>query len=60
MMDTHIRPKTTVTLTYEYALADPDDEPTAEARLIYRPVVRPLTKIKSWDVEDIPITSSVR
>jgi len=58
-MDTRIRPKTTVTRTYEFALADPDDEPTAEARLVYRPVVRPLAKMKSWDVKDIPITGSV-
>ncbi len=57
--DTRIRPKKTVTLKFEFLVEDPDDEPTAEASLIYRPVFRSLAKIKSWDVEDILITSSV-
>jgi hypothetical protein len=57
--DTRIRPKTSVTLTYEFVLDDPEDEPTAEAKLIYRPVIRPLAESKNWTVEDILITSSV-
>ena len=57
--DTRIRPKTTVTLSYEFALKDPEDEPTVEAKLIYRPVMRPLAKSKKWSVDDILITSSV-
>lgn len=55
--DTRLRPKTTRTLEFVYALRDPDDEPTAEARLIYRPVVRPLARAKGWQVPDIVITS---
>ena len=57
--DTRIRPKKSVELTFEFAMEDSQDEPTAEASLIYRPVIRPLAKIKSWDVKDILITSSV-
>jgi hypothetical protein len=57
--DTRIRPKKTVTLKFEFLVEDPDDEPTAEASLIYRPAFRSLAKIKSWDAEDILITSSV-
>ena len=57
--DTRIRPKKTVTLKFEFLVEDPDDEPTAEASLIYRPAFRSLVKIKSWDAEDILITSSV-
>ena len=57
--DTRIRPKTTVTLKFEYTLQDPEDEPTAEARLIYRPVIRPWAKMKNWLAEDILITSRV-
>jgi hypothetical protein len=57
--DTRIRPKKTVTLKFEFLIEDPDDEPTAEASLIYRPANRALAKIKNWDVEDILITSSV-
>jgi hypothetical protein len=57
--DTRIRPKTTVTLNYEFILKDPEDEPTVEAKLIYRPVMRPLAKSKKWTVEDILMTSSV-
>jgi len=57
--DTRIRPKTTVTLSYEFLLENPEDEPTAEAKLIYRPVMRPLAKSKKWGVEDILISSSV-
>lgn len=57
--DTRIRPKTTVTLSYEFFLENPENEPTAEAKLIYRPVMRPLAKSKNWHVEDILITSSV-
>ncbi len=57
--DTRIRPKTTVNLKFEYTLEDPEDEPAAEARLIYRPVIRPWAKMKNWLAEDILITSSV-
>jgi hypothetical protein len=57
--DTRIRAKDTVTLKYQFALDDPDDEPTVEAKLIYRPVIKPLAEKKSWAVEDILITSSV-
>jgi hypothetical protein len=57
--DTRIRPKKSVELKFEFAIQDPEDEPTAEASLIYRPVIRPLAKIKNWDVKDILITSSV-
>jgi hypothetical protein len=57
--DTRIRPKKTVTLKFEFMIEDPEDEPTAEASLIYRPVIRSWAKVKSWDVEDILITSSV-
>jgi hypothetical protein len=57
--DTRIRPKTTVRLRFEYALEDPADEPTAEASLIYRPVIRPWAQIKNWLAEDIIIASSV-
>ena len=56
--DSRIRPKKTVTLEFQFAVSDPDDEPTVEAELIYRPVVKPLAQIKNWKVEDIPITSS--
>jgi len=57
--DTRIRPKKTVVLKYEFALQDPADEPTAEASLIYRPAMKPLAKVKNWNVNDITITSSV-
>jgi hypothetical protein len=57
--DTRIRPKKSVELKFEYAVENPEDEPTAEASLIYRPVIRPLATIKSWDAKDILITSSV-
>ena len=57
--DTRIRPKKTVNLKFEYTLEDSKDEPVAEARLIYRPVIRPWAKMKSWLAEDILITSSV-
>ncbi|MEJ2657403.1 MAG: hypothetical protein P8012_09430 [Desulfobacterales bacterium] len=57
--DTRIRPKSTVTLSYEFLLENPEDEPTAEAKLIYRPVMQPLAKSKKWHAEDILITSRV-
>ncbi len=57
--DTRIRPKKSVNLRFEYALKDPQDEPTAEASLIYRPVIKPWAKVKNWLAEDILITSSV-
>jgi hypothetical protein len=46
-------------LEFEFALDDPADEPTAEASLIYRPVVRSLAGIKNWNAQDITITSAV-
>ena len=52
-------PKKSVAFKFEFAIADPEDEPTAEARLIYRPVIRPLATIKNWDAKDILITSTV-
>ena len=55
--DTRIRPKTTKELKFEFSLDDPEDEPSAEARLIYRPVVLPWAEKKGWPVEDIVITS---
>jgi hypothetical protein len=57
--DTRIRPKETRKLTFEFAMDDPDDEPTAKAELIYRPVIRPWAKQKNWPVKDILITSAV-
>lgn len=57
--DTRIRPKKSVELKFEFAVEDPEDEPTAEASLIYRPVIRPLATVKNWDSKDILITSSV-
>ena len=57
--DTRIRPKKSVNLRFEYALKDPQDEPTAEASLIYRPVIKPWAMVKNWLAEDILITSSV-
>ena len=57
--DTRIRPKKSVELKFEFAVENPEDEPTAEASLIYRPVIKPLATIKNWDARDILITSSV-
>ena len=57
--DTRIRSKSTETLEFEFTLDDPDDEPTAEASLIYRPVVRSLDSIKNWNAQDILIAGAV-
>jgi len=57
--DTRIRPKKSVELKFEFIVEDPEDEPTAEANLIYRPVIKPLATIKNWDAKDILITSTV-
>jgi hypothetical protein len=57
--DTRIRQKSTVNLKFVFALDDPEDEPTAEAKLIYRPVIRPWAEKKNWPVEDILIISKV-
>ncbi|MBT3255558.1 MAG: hypothetical protein HN366_03730 [Deltaproteobacteria bacterium] len=57
--DTRIRPKKTVALKFQFALTDPDDEPTAEADLIYRPVIKPLALKKRWVAEDILIARKV-
>lgn len=56
-VDTRVRPKSTVTHQFVYRLTDPNDEPAAEAKLIYRPVVRPLTKAKGWQVPDTEIAA---
>jgi hypothetical protein len=55
--DNRIRPKGTVNLKFEFAMNDPNDEPTAEAKLIYRPVIRPWAENKGWPVKDILITT---
>jgi hypothetical protein len=57
--DSRIRPKKTVALKFEFALTDPEDEPTVEADLIYRPVIKPLALNKLWPAKDILITSKV-
>jgi hypothetical protein len=57
--DTRIRQKSTVNLKFVFSLDDPEDEPTAEAKLIYRPVIRPWAEKKNWPVEDILIISKV-
>jgi hypothetical protein len=57
--DTRIRPKKTVTYKFEFLIENPEDEPRAEASLIYRPVIRSWSEIKNWNVEDILIASSV-
>ena len=57
--DTRIRPKKTVDLKFEFTVENPEDEPTVEASLVYRPVMRSLAKIKNWDVKDIKIATSV-
>jgi hypothetical protein len=46
-------------LKFQFALTDPEDEPTAEADLIYRPVVKPLALKKQWAAEDILIARKV-
>ncbi len=56
--DTRIRPKTTVTLTYTFKMTNTEDEPGAEAVLIYRPFMKSLAGVKKWDSEDITITSA--
>lgn len=57
--DTRIRQKSTVNLKFVFVLDNPEDEPSAEAKLIYRPVIRPWAKKKNWPVKDILITSRV-
>jgi len=57
--DSRIRPKDSVVLKFEFAIRQANDEPSALAKLIYRPVIRPLAKIKNWPVKDITITSTV-
>jgi hypothetical protein len=57
--DTRIRPKKTTVIEFSYKLNDPDDEPTAAAKLIYRPVHSELAKTKNWETKDIMITSRV-
>jgi hypothetical protein len=57
--DTRIRPKKTTVIEFSYKLNDPGDEPTAEAKLIYRPIPSELAKTKNWKTKDIMITSRV-
>lgn len=57
--DTRIRPKRTEIFEFEFAVDDPEDEPTTEVKLIYRPVIKPLAQLKKWKVEDILITSII-
>ncbi|WP_299976738.1 multiheme c-type cytochrome [Desulfobacula sp.] len=56
--DTRIRPKTTIKLTYQFKIENPDDEPVAEAKLIYRPFMKSLAKVKKWESNDILITQT--
>ncbi len=56
--DTRIRPKSTVRLTYRFAVSTSDDEPAATAELIYRPAHKNLAADKQWNVKDIPIASA--
>lgn len=58
LQDTRIRPKSTVKLTYQFKIETPDDEPMAEAKLIYRPFMKSLAKIKKWENNDILITET--
>ena len=55
--DSRIRPKKTITLEFVFELSDPKDEPGVEAKLIYRPVVKPLAERKGWKAEDIEIAT---
>jgi hypothetical protein len=57
--DTRIRPKSTVTLTFSFALNAAKREPTATAELVYRPAHKPLAAAKQWEEKDIPIASAV-
>lgn len=57
--DTRIRPKTTITKEFQFSLTDPNDEPSVEARLVYRPAFKALADAKGWKDIDITITSSV-
>jgi len=59
VQDNRIRPKGTVVLKFEFAVNDSDDEPSAEAELIYRPVIRLWAEKKNWPAKDILITSKV-
>ena len=56
--DTRIRPKSTVSRTYEFALADPDDEPTVEAELVYRRAPQKLATAKGWKNGDMTIAAA--
>lgn len=57
--DTRIKPKTTVTKEFLFSLTDPNDEPSIEARLVYRPATKKLADTKGWKDIDITMTSSV-
>ncbi len=41
-----------------YPVEMQDSIKKVEAKLVYRPVIKSLARIKSWPVEDILITSS--
>jgi hypothetical protein len=57
--DTRIKPKTTIVKEFEFSLRDPDDEPSVEARLVFRPAVKSLADVKGWENIDTIITSGV-
>ena len=56
VVDNRIRPKSTVTYQWRFTLNNADSEPTATARLIYRPVFKDLAESKKWVVNDIQVT----
>ncbi len=51
--DNRIRPKTTVSLKWQFRLQHPDEEPSIKALLIYRSASKKLAKTKKWRIEDI-------
>jgi hypothetical protein len=55
LSDTRVRPKTTVTKVFQFALNSPDEEPDAEAELVYRPVFRTFAQSKDLLIDDISI-----
>ncbi|MBU2648990.1 hypothetical protein KKI24_30060, partial [bacterium] len=57
-IDNRIRPKTTVTYQWRFALDHPDSEPAVIASLVYRPVFKELAGSKKWMVTDIPVTEA--
>jgi hypothetical protein len=57
--DTRIRPKSTVTMEFRFALSEPDDEPSVEAKLVYRPAFKKLADSKGWNDMDVTLASRV-